>query len=156
MNPSEPQVSDGNGSPQRLSGFSWSKKTVLLVDVNSRTRESRSKIMRTLGVTVHCAASAGVARVRLESGVYNLILVDLGADSEGAELLVREIKRKNPRQLVAFLVGRPLFVATSLNHKREQRPRVLAPVRPIAVANPPANKFDFGQKIKDAEAEQIA
>ena len=34
----------------------WGKKTVLLVDVNSRTRDSRAKIMGTLGVIVHWTA----------------------------------------------------------------------------------------------------
>ncbi len=108
-----PQESDGNGSAPPLAQLQWSRKTVLLVDVHSRTRESRSKIMRTLGVTVHCASSAGSARSRLEAGTYNLVLIDLGTDRAGAESLVQEIKLKNPRQLIAFLVGSPLFVATS-------------------------------------------
>jgi DNA-binding NtrC family response regulator len=137
---------------------SWSKKTVLLVDVNSHTRESRSRIMRTLGVTVHCAASLRGARSKLESGVYNLVLVDLGADTAGAEALVQEIRLKKPRQLVAFLVGSPLFVATSLNGKRGRLSRVLQPLSPSPVPKPksPAKRFDFGQKIKDAEAEEVA
>lgn len=151
---SSAQASDNAGQP--LSGLEWSKKTVLLVDVHARTRESRSKIMRTLGVTVHCASSSGVARAKLESGAYNLILVDLGADRAGAELLVQEIKLKNPRQLVAYLVGSPLFVATSLGDRRERPARVRPPLRPIPVVNPAASKFDFGKKIKDAEAEEIA
>jgi CheY-like chemotaxis protein len=150
------QEGDGNGSTRLLSEFSWSKKTVLLVDVHSRTRESRSKIMRTLGVTVHCASTASSARSRLESGLYNLILVDLGADRVGAESLVQEIKLKNPRQLVAFLVGSPLFVATSLSGKTERPSRALPPLRPIPVVNTPASKFDFGQRVKDAEADKIA
>ena len=117
--------------------------------------------MRTLGVTVHCASDAASAQVRMESGAYNLILVDLGRDRRGAESLVEAIKLKSPRQLVAFLVGSPLFVATSLAGKSERSPRVAPPLRPIPVVNTPVvntpvNTFDFGQRIKEAEAEDIA
>lgn len=149
-------ASDANSLTSRLPELSWSKKTVLLVDVNPRTRESRTKIMRSLGVTVHCVSSPGGARTRMESGTYNLILVDLGRDRAAAESLVQEIKLKNPRQLVAFLVGSPLFVATSLSADGERRPRVVPPLRPIPIVSTPVNRFDFGQKIKDAEAKEIA
>lgn len=148
---------DGSGhvTPES-SSVSLLKKLVLLVDVNAQTREARAKVMRTLGVTVHCASSARGARARLESGVYNLILVDLGADTEGAEALVQEIRLKAPRQLVAFLVGSPLFVATSLRGKDVRPPRLLRPVGPshASEAITPAKPFDFGQKIKEAEGKK--
>jgi hypothetical protein len=92
----------------------WRKKTVLLVDSNLRSRHSRAKMMRTKGVHVDCVGSAEAARVRLSAEKYNLILVDLGSDTEIAESLVREIKGKNSRQLVGFLVGSPLFIVKSL------------------------------------------
>jgi hypothetical protein len=68
------------GSKQTSRSLWLMKKTVLLIDVDSTTRESRSKIMRTLGVTVHCAATVAGARQKLESGSYNLVLVNLGSD----------------------------------------------------------------------------
>lgn len=134
------------------------KKTVLLIDVDSRTRDSRSKIMRTLGVTVHCAGSVTGARQKLESGSYNLVLVDLGSDVEGAKSLVEEIRSKNSGQLVAFLVGSPLFVAASLGDKAGSA------LKPVPLRNEPVKKpeapvpaaFDFGQKIRDAQAKEIA
>lgn len=134
------------------------KKAVLLIDVDSATRESRSKVMRTLGVTVHCAGSVTGARQKLESGSYDLVLVDLGSDVEGAKSLAEEIRSKNSRQLVAFLVGSPLFVATSLGDKTGSVPK------PVPLQNEPVKKpeapvssaFDFGQKIRDAEAKEIA
>jgi CheY-like chemotaxis protein len=133
---------------------SWENKLVLLVDTNSRTRDSRAKIMRTLGVTVHSVASAGAARARLASARYNLVLVDLGQDVAGAELLVQEVKTRNPRQRVAFLVGQPLYVASSLSHGTgPQRPS-----RPAArkTKGSAVTAADFGQKIRDAEAAQAA
>ena len=114
--------------------------------------------MRTLGVTVHCASSARGARSRMDSGAYNLILVDLGADSDAAEALVQEIRLKHPRQLVAFLVGSPLFVAKSLRNKGVSPSRVAQSIVPSPVSKAMTNDkpFDFGQKIKDAEAEEVA
>lgn len=134
------------------------KKTVLLIDADSTTRESRSKVMRTLGVTVHCAGTVTSARQKMESGVYNLVLVDPGSDLEGAESLVEEIRAKNSRQLVAFLVGSPLFVATSLGGKTRSVPTPL-PLRsePLQKRQAPVSRvFDFGQEIRNAESKEIA
>ena len=149
---------DRNGATQGLNSASMLKKLVLLIDVNSETRESRAKVMRTLGVTVQCASNLRGARSKLESNAYDLILVDLGADNESADALVRQIRQNNPRQLVAFLVGKPLFVATSLDGKRARPSRALQATSPVAVpkASTPGKAFDFGQKIKDAEAEEVA
>ncbi len=149
----------GSGNATSSSGdISLLKKVVLLVDVNPQTRESRAKVMRTLGVTVHCASSARGALTKLDSGAYNLILVDFGADSDAAEALVQEIRLKHPRQRVAFLVGRPLFVAKSLRNKGVSRSRVAHSVvpSPVSTVMTNAKPFDFGQKIKDAEAEEVA
>ncbi len=153
--------SHGTGSADAtssLGGTPLSKKVVLLVDVNARTRDSRAKVMRTLGVTVHCASSAGAARSKMDSGAYNLILVDLGADHDAAEALVAEIRLKDPRQLVAFLVGSPLFVAKSLGNTGVSRSRVAPSIVAAPALKAPMNDkpFDFGQKIKDAEAEEVA
>ncbi len=132
------------------------KKSVFLVDSNSRTRESRAKVLRTLGVTVHSAASAATARTRLANSKFDLILVDLGRDIDDAESLVAEIRLKNRKQRVAFLVGRPLYVASSLRRKdpaaiTAATPDViLPPEAPVVDSNRPA-LTDFGRKIKDAE-----
>jgi CheY-like chemotaxis protein len=136
---------------------SWQNKTVLLIDVNPHTRDSRAKIMRTLGVTVDCVANAETAQLRLATGKYNMVLMDLGRDLDGAELLAREIKTKNPRQLVAFLVGRPLLVSTTLNRVGITRQRPQGPVVAAQKQSAPVGAtMDFGQKIRDAEAEQAA
>jgi CheY-like chemotaxis protein len=133
------------------------KKSVLLVDSNRQSRESRAKIMRTLGVQVDCAANADAARVRLAAEKYDLVLVDPGRERETAEALVQEIRANNSRQLVGFLVGSPLFVAKSLrggtsprSHRLPAAPPVASPEKPTA---PVAGGIDFGQKIRDAEAQ---
>lgn len=138
-------------------GMSLLKKTVLLVDVNPQSRESRAKVMRTLGVMVDCASSVRSARSKMDAGAYNLILVDLGSDSTGAEALVGEIRLRHPRQPVAFLVGSPLFVAKSLRKEagRARAAQTIVPP-PIAPVETTGKPFDFSQKIKDAEAEEVA
>ena len=134
-----------NGAPRRgnqptkstaprhpLSGtLEMNKKSVLLVDSNRRSRESRAKVMRTMGVRVVCADNACSARVRLVNEKYNLILVDLGQDVTAAESFVSEIRTKNSRQLVSFLVGSPLFVAQSL----EGRPGVSSSAERASIGN---------------------
>lgn len=136
---------------------SWQNKTVLLIDINPHTRDSRAKIMRALGVTVDCVASAETAHLRLAARKYNMVLVDLGRDINGAELLAQEIRGRNPRQLVAFLVGHPLFVSTSLKRDgMRQRPQGPVAAGPVQKSAPAAAPMDFGQKIRDAEAEQAA
>jgi len=137
--------------PAATGASTWTQKTVLLVDANRLTRQSRAKIMRTMGVRVDCVANADSARARLAAEKYNLILVDLGRDVTAAELLVGEIRSRNSRQLVGFLVGSPLFVSQSLNGK---------PVQPMRLAVVPAAERaaevkgaadDFEKKIGDAE-----
>ncbi len=133
-------------------GAEWKNKAVLLVDINPATRDSRAKMLRSFGVKVQCASDAGTALLQLTSAAYNLVLVDLGRDIEGAESLALEIKTKIPRQLVAFLIGSPLYLAASprIAGTGQQRSSV-ALVKPPVVKSDTAS--DFGQKIKAAEAE---
>jgi CheY-like chemotaxis protein len=133
------------------------KKSVLLVDVDSATRDTRSKVMRMLGVTVHCAATVATAWQKLEAGSYNLVLVDIGSDVERARAFVEEVRARNPRQLVAFLVGSPLFVAASLDGSHAVPLKLVPPrTRPVQNADSPAPLSSLGQKIREAEAKQTA
>ncbi len=149
--PSSPAQAEGAAQAGK-----WRNKTVLLVDSDRRSREARAKTMRSMGVRVESVSTADAARARLESGSYNLVLVDPGRDVDGAESLVNGIRRANSRQVVGFLIGSPLFVATSLSARsRPGRVRAAIPIPKIAAAPPAAaSADDFGQRVKDAEAEQ--
>ncbi len=140
-------------APSTKDRMEWSGKTVLLVNSNLRTRESRAKILRSKGVHVDCVPNAEAARMKLTAAQYNLILVDLGREVDAAESLVREIKTKNPRQTVGFLVGSPLFVATSLN-RSNSRPSPM-PARVEKAATPAVPGDDFGKRVRDAETAQL-
>jgi CheY-like chemotaxis protein len=128
-------------------------KSVLLLDSNLRSRESRAKIMRHKGVRVDTVATPAAARVRLAAEKYNLILVDCGRDPGTTESLVQEIKAKNSRQLVGFLVGSPLFISkTSSGDTSHRQPGPAIVTRPQKLAPAPEAR-SFGQRIRDAEAE---
>ncbi len=136
------------------------KKVVLLVDSNAQTRESRAKVLRKLGVTVHSVSSASTARTRLANSRFDLILVDLGTQTDDAEALVAEIRLQNRKQRVAFLVGKPLYVSSTLKRKESAaQPAATAIAKPAVVVSPavPLNETnesalsDFGRKIKQAE-----
>jgi len=132
------------------------KKTVLLVDVHPASREERSRVMRELGAAVDCAANAVTAISLCQSGAYNLVLVDLGHDVPGAERLAEQIKAGNPRQRVAFLVGSPLYVASSLRRNGSKQPSAPAKVGPVGSAAAAVGSLDFGQRVRNAEADAEA
>lgn len=154
MTPEE-QEQDLAKAPARPGAGSWAKKVVLLVDVDSRSREARARVMRDLGAEVHCAGGAPEARLQLHAGKYHIVLIDFGSDQAGAEKFAGEVRARNPGQLLAFLVGSPRFVVKTLGLPPRQRsapPQVAAPAVPSAAPK----MLDFGQKIRDAEAEQGA
>lgn len=149
-----------------LAGTGFGAKSVLLVDADSQTRKSRAEVMRNYGVLVDAVASAETARTKLDSGTYNLILVDPGRDLESARSLQAEIKARNPRQLVGFLVGGPRFITTSVGGnsgpaRRVSQPAARSANAPPAAAPPlktppTANSRDFGQRIRAAAGEKTA
>jgi len=136
-------------------------KTVLLIDVNSHSRAARARILREMGMMVDCAATTGAGLSRLKAGHYNLVLVDVSKDRGAAESLVAEIKAGNPRQLVAFLVGSPLFVVKSLKvagltpraTESEAVPREAKPAAARTSARNQPLRMDFGRRVRQAQAE---
>lgn len=141
------KTSQSTGSNARFR-LSLLKKSVLLVDTNAHSRELRAKTLRTFGVAVHCSGTGDAAREELDAGSYDLILIDPGADVNAAESLAAAIRLKNPRQLIGFLVGSPLFVAPSLRGGASAS--TPAAELPMAVREQ-ASVFDFGSKVRDAE-----
>lgn len=123
-------------------------KTILLVDVNSTSRDTRAKTFRSLGVNVQTVSTASAALARCDATRYSLVLVDLGADHVHAQALVDEIRARNSHQLVAFLVGSPGYVAQSLHADSKATVRGSAQIGTVA-----AKEFDFAARIKQAESE---
>ena len=140
--------------PAAIGAPAWVRKSVLLVDSNRQTRDSRAKTMRARGIRVDCVATAASARARLAAEKYNLILVDLGRDVTAAELLVGEIRTRNSRQLVGFLVGSPMFIAQSLG--KHGPVSVPAAVQPSGDAGGPGDNFGRTTGKTETEQEKVA
>lgn len=86
-------------------------KTVLLVDSDQRLGELRARRLRLYGATVYTASSIGEACVHLEMNSYDLVLLATRENPEAAIAFRREIRQRNPRQRVAFLVGPPRYLS---------------------------------------------
>src|SRR5438876_9589101 len=87
------------------------KRRILLVDTYANKRDQRAKIMRKLGVEVDCAADITEARALWHADSYSLVLVDVRNDSVNVQEFCSEVRSAKPPQAVAFLVGKPDYLA---------------------------------------------
>jgi CheY-like chemotaxis protein len=87
------------------------KKCVLLMDTNGERRALRKKIMALHGVEMIGACDLEEAGLVWHPDRYDMVLIDIRRDYRGALAFRDEIKKDSPDQIVAFLVGRPDFVA---------------------------------------------
>jgi CheY-like chemotaxis protein len=91
------------------------RKRVLLVDDSTAKREVRAEALRKLGLDVDCACDIGEARSWWRADLYNLVLINI--DSHGGHLdrFCGEIRAATPPQQLAFLVGKPEYLAQAPN-----------------------------------------
>jgi CheY-like chemotaxis protein len=87
------------------------KKCILLMDTNAERRALRKKIMALHGVDMIGASDLEEAGLVWHPDRYDMVLIDIRRDYHGALAFRDEIKKDSPDQIVAFLVGRPDFVA---------------------------------------------
>ena len=93
----------GHVSPHKIS--------VLLVDRNSERRALRTKVLALRGVEVVGATDVIEATSMWQPDRYDLILVDIRMDHRTCIAWRDEIKKQKPKQIIAFLVGRPNYIA---------------------------------------------
>lgn len=86
------------------------KRSILLVDANSERRALRSKILALHGAEVVGASDLTEASSIWHRDRYDLVLIDIRRDHRGSLAWRDEIKKENPQQIVAFLVGKPHHV----------------------------------------------
>jgi hypothetical protein len=115
------QTTSGNGYDHR--------RAVLLVDVHTAKRLLRTAILTRLGMQ---ASSAGTEEgLRLSHRhAYNLVLVGLQHDPAAALALGAQIRAGRPGQRVAYLVGKPVFLADAPDFEGERAGT--APAAPAA------------------------
>lgn len=97
-----------NGLPVPLK-----RKRVLLVDASPAKRELRADAMRKLGMDVDCACDIGEARVWWRADLYTLVLVNPANDLSDRDKFCDDIRAATPPQKLAFLCGKPDFLARS-------------------------------------------
>lgn len=90
-----------------------SKKRILLVVSDDVRRDLRARVFRKLGTDVECAADISEARSLWRADTYNLVLLEVVSNARNLEEFCAEIKAAKPPQAVAFLVGKPEYVAAS-------------------------------------------
>ncbi len=98
------------------------KKRVLLVDTSSHKRELRAEIMRKLGMDVDCAADINEALSWWRADLYNLVLIDAQNDI-GRDDFCEVIRNATPAQHMAFLVGKPDYLAGAAKTNGESATR---------------------------------
>jgi CheY-like chemotaxis protein len=89
------------------------KKRILLVVSDDVRRDLRARVLRKLGADVECAADISEARSLWRADSYNLVLLDVVRDAGNAEEFCTEVKAAKPPQTVAFLVGKPDYIAAA-------------------------------------------
>ncbi|HTC49190.1 MAG TPA: response regulator [Candidatus Aquilonibacter sp.] len=89
------------------------KKRVLLVDASPAKRDLRAEAMRKLGVSVDCAADIAEARSWWRADFYDLVLINVEKGRGYRDSFCEDIRGAKPPQRLAFLVGKPEYLATS-------------------------------------------
>src|SRR5215471_19689480 len=97
------------------------KKRVLLVDASQAKRELRAEIMRRLGMDVDCAEDIAEARSWWRAALYDLVLINMEKGRGQRDRFCDEVRTANPPQRLAFLVGKPEYLADS-PHPDEESP----------------------------------
>jgi CheY-like chemotaxis protein len=87
------------------------RKRVLLVDASARKRDLRADAMRSLGMEVDCAADIDEARSWWRADLYHLVLINMKNELGHRDRFCEDIRRATPPQQLAFLVGKPEYLA---------------------------------------------
>jgi CheY-like chemotaxis protein len=87
------------------------KKRVLLVDTSTAKRELRAEVMRKLGMDVDCAADISEARSWWRADLYDLVLINADKGAGHRDKFCDDIRSATPSQHMAFLVGKPEYLA---------------------------------------------
>jgi len=101
-------VSKPEGTPPK-------KKKVLLVDMSPAKRDLRAETMRKLGMDVDIAVDISEARSWWRADLYNLVLINMESELGDRDKFCEDIRGATPPQQLAFLVGKPEYLADCPN-----------------------------------------
>ncbi|HEY1659109.1 MAG TPA: response regulator [Candidatus Sulfotelmatobacter sp.] len=126
------------------------KKRVLLVDASSAKRDLRADAMRKLGVNVDCAADIAEARSWWRADLYDLVLINLEKGSGYRDKFCDDVRGATPPQKLAFLVGKPEYLADAPGADAEfwmqdpAGPALTSDVKAVASASLPHKSQHWG------------
>ncbi|HEU5336505.1 MAG TPA: hypothetical protein VFU27_11100 [Terriglobales bacterium] len=89
------------------------RKRILLVVSDDVRRDLRARVFRKLGLDVECAADISEARSLWRADSYDLVLLDVDREACNAKKFCTEVKAAKPPQAVAFLIGKPEYIAAT-------------------------------------------
>ncbi len=89
------------------------KKRVLLIDTSHGKRDLRAEVLRKLGMDVDCAADIPEARSWWRPALYDLVLINMEKGRGQRDRFCDDVRSATPPQRLAFLVGRPEYLADS-------------------------------------------
>jgi len=89
------------------------KKRVLLIDSSNAKRDLRAEMMRKLGIDVDSAADIVEARTWWRPALYDLVLIHMEEGRGQRDKFCDDVKSATPPQRLAFLVGKPEYLANS-------------------------------------------
>ena len=89
------------------------KKRVLLIDSSHTKRDLRAEVLRKLGIDVDSAADIAEARSWWKPALYDLVLINMEKEPGHRDRFCDDLRSATPPQRLAFLVGRPEYLADS-------------------------------------------
>jgi len=89
------------------------KKRVLLIDSSHTKRDLRAEVLRKLGMDVDSAADIAEARSWWKPALYDLVLINMEKGPGHRDRFCDDLRSATPPQRLAFLVGRPEYLADS-------------------------------------------
>jgi len=95
------------------------KRRVLLIDTSHAKRDLRAEVLRKLGIDVDSAADIVEARVWWKPALYDLVLINMDKGRGQRDKFCDDVRSATPPQRLAFLVGRPEYLADLPNPKEE-------------------------------------
>ena len=95
------------------------KRRVLLIDTSHAKRDLRAEVMRKVGIDVDSAADIVEARIWWKPAFYDLVLINMEKGWGQRDKFCDDVRSATPPQRLAFLVGRPEYLANSLTANEE-------------------------------------
>jgi hypothetical protein len=92
---------------------------VLPIDTSHEKRDLRAEAMRKVGMDVDSAADIAEARIWWRPALYDLVLINIENGRGHRNKFCDDLRSATPPQRMAFLVGRPKYLADSPNGNEE-------------------------------------